>query len=201
MTPPRTLGEPGDLTGFPTAAPPKHLVRVCRAGRATWWFSADGSGRFDLHPPTGNPPTGTCYLATDAFAAVREATRLGPVSTAWVADRELRRVSPPDPNARLAATTRQAAGRYGVTPELATVIPYDLSRRWATAFRAALFDGIRHQLRHDQRARPSGIALFGPAGPADLDDGTRTPLTNAVIEAAGVRVLPPPHSTVLTVVP
>ncbi|MEB3049159.1 RES domain-containing protein [Mycolicibacter sp. MYC123] len=196
MTPARTLGEPGDLTGFPTVAPPKQLVRVCRTGRATWCFSADGSGRFDL-----SPPEGTCYLATDAFAAIREATRLGPVSTAWAADRELRRVSPPDRNARLAATTRQAAGRYGVTTELATVIPYDLSRRWAAAFRAARFDGIRHQLRHDQRACPSGIALFGPAGPADRDDGTRTPLTPADIEAAGVSVLPPPHSTVLTVVP
>ncbi|HEX7323186.1 MAG TPA: RES domain-containing protein [Mycobacterium sp.] len=192
----RTLGEPGDLTGFPAVAPPKQLVRVCRCGRATWWFSADGSGRFDLHPPEG-----TCYLATDAYAAIREATRLGPVSTAWVAGRELRRVAPPDPNARLAATTRQAAGRYRVTTELATVIPYDLCRRWATAFRAEGFDGIRHQLRHDQRARPSGIALFGPAGAADLDDGTRSALTTADIEAAGVGVLPPPHSAVLTVVP
>lgn len=168
---------------------------MCRAGQGTWWFSSDGSGRFDLQPPEG-----TCYLATDAYAAIREATRLGPVSTAWVADRELRRVSPPDRNARLAATTRQAAGRYRVTTELATVIPYDLSRRWATAFRAAQFDGIRHQLRHDQRARPSGIALFGPAGPAQLDDGTRSSLTTSDIGAAGVGVLPPPHSTALTVV-
>jgi hypothetical protein len=87
-----------------------------------------------------------------------------------------------------------------VTTELATVIPYDLSRLWATAFRSEQFDGIRHQLRHDRRARPSGIALFGPAGPADIDDGTRTPLTIADIEAAGVGVLPTPHSTVMTVV-
>lgn len=196
MSPQRTLGEPGDLTGFPAAAPPKQLVRVCRAGRATWWFSADGSGRFDLRSPEG-----TCYLATDAFAAIREATRLGPVSTVWVEERELRQVSPPDPTARLAATTRQAAGRYGVTTELATVIPYDLSQRWAAAFRAALFDGIRHQLRHDQRARPSGIAIFGSAGSAQLEDGTRSPLTAADMKAAGVDVLPPPHSAVLTVVP
>lgn len=196
MTPARTLGEPGELTGFPAVAPPKQLVRVCRSGQGTWWFSSDGSGRFDL-----DPPEGTCYFATDAYAAIREATRLGPVSTTWVQDRELRQVSPPDRNTRLAATTRQAAGRYGVTTELATVVPYDLSRRWATAFRAERFDGIRHQLRHDQRARSSGIALFGPAGPADLDDGSRSPLATADIEAAGVGVLPPPHSKVLTVVP
>jgi hypothetical protein len=196
VTPQRTLGDPGDLTGFPAAAPPRRLVRVCRAGQGTWWFSSDGSGRFDLETPEG-----TCYLATDAYAAIREATRLGPVSTAWVQDRELVQVSPPDRNARLAATTRQAAGRYGVTTELATVVPYDLSRRWATAFRAARFDGIRHQLRHDQRTRPSGIALFGPAGAAALGDGVRSPLTTAEIETAGVGVWPPPHSTVLTVVP
>lgn len=169
---------------------------MCRSGRAPWWFSADGSGRFDL-----DPPEGTCYLATDAFAAIREATRLGPVSTIWLADRELRRVTAPDPGARLAATTRQAAGRYGVTTELATVVPYDLPRRWAAAFRAVGFDGIRHQLRHDQRARPSGVALFGQAGSADLDDGTATPLTVASLKAAGVAVLPPPHSAVLTVLP
>lgn len=196
MTPQRTLGEPGDLTGFPTVAPPKQLLRVCRSDQGTWWFSSDGSGRFDLKAPEG-----TCYLATDAYAAIREASRLGPVSTAWVEARELRRVSPPDGEARLAATTRQAAGRYGVTTELATVIPYDLSRRWAIAFRARQLDGIRHQLRHDQRARPSGVALFGPAGPAQLGDGTRSPLTTADTDAAGVVVLPPPHSTVLTVVP
>ena len=195
MTPARTLGEPGDLTGFPAVASPKRLVRVCRGGQGTWWFSSDGSGRFDL-----DPPEGTCYFATDAYAAIREATRLGPVSTTWVQDRELCQVAPPDRNTRLAATTRQAAGRYGLTTELATVLPYDLSRRWATAFRAERFDGISHQLRHDQRARPSGIALFGPAGPADLDDGTRSPLTTADVEAAGVDVLPPPHSAVLTVV-
>jgi hypothetical protein len=194
MTPALSLGEPGNLTGFPAVSPPARMVRVCRATQATWWFSADGSGRFDL-----TPPAGTCYLATDAYAAVREATRLGPVSTVWVQARELREVAPPDPNARLAATTRQAAGRYGVTTELATVVPYDLPRRWATAFHAHGLDGIRHQLRHDQRARPSGIALFGSIGARSHDNGRQTRLSVAAVEAAGVRVLRPPHSMALTV--
>jgi hypothetical protein len=168
---------------------------VCRASHASWWFSADGSGRFDLVAPEG-----TCYLATDAYAAIREATRLGPVSTPWVEDRELREVAPPSPQARLAATTRLAAGRYGVTAELATVVPYELTRRWAAAFRAHGFDGIRHQLRHDQRTRPSGVALFGTAGAGHGDDGKRTALTAEAVEATGVSVLPPPSSAVLTVV-
>jgi RES domain len=196
VTPTVTLGEPGDLTGFPAVAPPKRMARVCRAARDTWWFSADGSGRFDLAPPHG-----TCYLATDAYAAIREATRLGPVSSLWVQARELREVAPPAPDARLAATTRQGAGRYGVTTELATVVPYDLPRRWAAAFHAHGFDGIRHQLRHDQRARPSGIALFGPTGARSHHNGRQTTLTVAAVEAAGLGVLPPPHSIALTVVP
>lgn len=195
MNPALTLGTPGDLTGFPSVPPPARLVRVCRAFRGTWWFSADGSGRFDLKPPEG-----TCYLATDAYAAIREATRLGPVSTIWVHDRELREVSPPDPAARLAATTRKAAGRYGVTTELVTIVPYDLPRQWAAAFRAYGFDGIRHQLRHDQRARPSGVALFGPAGDGGLDSGKRTALTTDAVTAAGITVLPPPPSAALTIV-
>lgn len=154
MTPALTLGAPGDLSGFPAVPPPARLVRVCRAARATWWFSADGSGRFDL-----NPPEGTCYLATDAYAAIREATRLGPVSTVWVNARELREV----------------------------------------AFRDHGFDGIRHQLRHDQRARPSGVAMFGPAGAATSDDGRQTPLTADAVQAAGVEVLAPPSSASLTI--
>lgn len=191
-----TLGEPGDLTGFPASGPPRKLVRVCRVGQQPWWFSSDGSGRFDLEPPNG-----TCYLAIDGYAAIREASRLGPVSTDWVEARELREVSPPDAQARLAATTRQAAGRYGVTTELVTVIPYGLSQRWAAAFQKHGFDGIRHQLRHDQRARPSGIALFGPAGPAEFDGGTASALTVAAVEGVGVKVHAPPHSAVLTVLP
>jgi RES domain len=215
IVPAVSLGEPGDLTGFPASKPPMRLVRVCRADRATWWFSSDGSGRFDLAAPDG-----TCYLATDAYAAVREATRLGPVSTAWVQARELRQVAPPDPNARLAATTRTAAGRYGVTTELATVVPYALPRRWAAAFGSHGFDGIRHELRHDQRARPSGVALFGRAsspaggrvgGPAagpvgastagslPVDDGQRTRLTPARVRAAGVDVFEIPSAASLTI--
>jgi len=191
----QTLGEPGDLSGFPAVPPPRQLVRVCQAGLQVWWFSSDGSGRFDLETPNG-----TCYLATDSYAAIREASRLGPVSTGWVEARELRKVSPPEPGARLAATTRQAAGRFGVTTELVTVVPYELTRRWAGAFRRHGFDGIRHQLRHDQRARASGIALFGPAGLAEFSNGTGSVLTVAEVLAAGVSVMPPPHSAVLTVV-
>ncbi len=186
---------PNDLGGFPFSRVPAELVRVCRSGRGTWWFSSDGSGRFDLVPPAG-----TCYLATDAYAAVREASRLGPVTPAWVAARDLRRVAPPDPEARLAATTHRAAGRFGVTTELATVLPHALPRRWAAAFRSLGFAGVRHDLRHDPRARPSGVALFGRAGATRRDDGERQRLTPAMATECGVEVLPPPRAAELTMV-
>jgi hypothetical protein len=196
VRPRRTLSEPGDLDGFPAAPPPARLLRICRRPNGTWWYSHDGSGRFDLQGPEG-----TCYFATDAYAAIREATRLGPVTPQWVAEREVRRVPPPDPRARLSATTRKAAGAYGLTQELVTIVPYDLPRRWAAAFRAHGFDGIRHQLRHDPRARPSGVALFARAGASSEPDGVRAPLAVTEVQAAGVRVLEPPHSAVLTVAP
>jgi len=194
MMPRRTLAVPGDLTGFPATRSPQRLHRVCRAEKGTWWFSSDMSGRFDLRPPEG-----TCYFATDDYGAIREASRLGPVTPAWVSMREIR-VVPGPPRARLAATTREAAARFGITNELATMIPYSLPQRWAAALRAAGFDGMRHVPRHDSRARPGGVSLFGRAGAAKGKDGARKPLTALFVEAAGVRVLPPPDSAVLRIV-
>jgi hypothetical protein len=193
MMPHRTLAVPGDLTGFPMTRSPKRLHRVCRAEKGTWWFSSEMSGRFDLRPPEG-----TCYFATDGYGAIREASRLGPVTPAWVSTREIR-VVPGPTRARLAATTREAAARFGITNELATMIPYSLPQRWAAAFRAAGFDGMRHVLRHDSRARPGGVSLFGPAGGVKGKNGASTPLTAELLEAAGVRVLPPPDSAVLRI--
>ncbi len=185
---------PPSLRGFPSSAPPARLVRVCRRGRGTWWFSSDGSGRFDLEAPHG-----TCYLATDPIGALREATRGGPVSTTWVGDRELRTVGPPDPAGRLAATTRKGAARFGLTTELVTVVPYDLPRRWAGAFHQAGFAGIRHELRHDPRARASGVSLFGPAGPGTHPDGHTDRLTTHALTRAGVQVLDVPPAAHLTI--
>lgn len=188
-----TLGPPGNLAGFPTTAVPRSLVRVCRSSAGTWFFCSDGSGRFDL-----DPPEGTCYLATDAYAAIREASRLGPVSTAWVGARQLRTVE--DVAGRLAHTTHPDAGRYRLTNELATLVPYALPQQWAAAFRAAGLDGLRHLLRHDPRGTASGVSLFGPAGAPSREDGHQEPLTPEAVRAAGVPVLDPPHSAVLRIV-
>jgi hypothetical protein len=171
-------------------------VRVCRRGNGTWWFSSDGSGRFDL-----DPPHGTCYFATDAFAALREATRTGPVSPGWIADRELRHVDPPDPKARLAAVTRAKAAAFGLTTELATITPNELLRAWAAAFWQAGFAGIRHELRHDPRARPSGVSLFGPSGDARWPGDRRQSIHRADLDGAGVEVIDIPPSAAVTILP
>lgn len=187
---------PRSLAGFPSSLPPPSLVRVCRRTNRTWWFSSDGSGRFDL-----DPPEGTCYLATDAFAALREATRAGPVTPDWVGERSLRHVDPPDPRVRLAAVTRAKAAAFGLTTELVTVIPYDLPRAWAAAFRRVWFGGIRHELRHDPRARPSGVSLFGPSGSVGWPDGRQVPIRRVDLEAAGIAVIDIPPSRAVTIVP
>ena len=195
MSPPSLPEPPASLAGFPRTQVPAHLVRVCRTSRTTWWFSSDGSGRFDLVRPRG-----TCYLATDRFAALREASRGGPVTPQWATGREVRRVAPPDPAARLAATTWARAARFGVTTELVTITPYDLPRRWAVAFWLAGFAGIRHELRHDPRARSSGVSLFGDAGDPGWAPGTAEPLTREALEHAGVSVLDIPPARSVTVI-
>jgi hypothetical protein len=186
---------PATLTGFPHVQPPARLIRISRRANTTWWFSSDGSGRFDL-----DPPEGTCYFATDTYAALREASRGGPVTPEWASHREMRLVAPPDPTARLAATTRAKAAAFGVTTELVTILPYALPRRWAAAFHRSGFDGIRHQTRHDPRARPSGVSLFGAAGDPGWPSGKREDVTRQALSAAGVAVLDVPSTASVTVV-
>lgn len=194
MSQPSLGNPPASLPGFPRAPVPASLARVGRRGKGPWWFSSNGSGRFDLRKPEG-----TCYLATDAFAALREATRAGPVTPAWVAERVLHVLQPPDQAAQLAATTRAAAARFGLTKELVTILPYDLPQRWAAAFRRHGLAGVRHELRHDPRARPSGVSLFGPADDARWPAPPPRPITEADVRAAGVPVLPVPSSATLTI--
>lgn len=158
-----SLGEPGELDGFPVW----HVLRgttfhrVTSAGNGPWWFSSDGSGRFDLRSPRG-----TCYLADDPLVALLEV--LGVLASAPVVDpavlegRSLWTIELPDQCDAADTTTRRARG-FGVTAELAAGARYALAQRWATAFAAAGFGGLRYRARHD----PGGgrcLALFGAAG-------------------------------------
>jgi hypothetical protein len=173
------------------------LARVHRAGHSPWWFSGDGSGRFD---PLGAAGVGACYLAADELGAFievfRTPTTLAAESIAG------RRVSLVELNRdlRLADLCSRRALKYGVTAELGAGGDYEASQQLASAAHAAGFDGVRWWVRHDPAQKLVGVALFGPAG--EPDDPQRWPLAEPaelgerLLKRArasfGYRVLPPP---------
>lgn len=86
----RRVSTPGsdlDIRDFPVAVLPAGtiLYRVHRDGYDPWWFSHDGSQRFDL--PT---PWGTCYLAEARMGTFLETLgRIAIIPTADIAVRRL----------------------------------------------------------------------------------------------------------------
>lgn len=183
---------PDHLDGFPAVrVAGQRWHRAHRAGRSPWWFSHDGSGRFDLAAPHG-----TCYLSSSIEAAVRE--RLGPtLSCAGVlpadeADRMA--VSRLDAEGMAADATDQRAARFGVTRELSTMTPYDRPRRWAMALHLTGYDGLVYGPRFSPGATHRALALFGDAGL----DPTRThdphPITgSSAASQAGITVVGVPR--------
>lgn len=136
--------------------------------RGCWWFAsytppATGSGRFDLASPNG-----TCYLADDVEAAVRE--RLG---SKWGTRRYLTpvalrgtvvsEVTPGVSVASVADTDNKNAVGF-VTRELASGAPYNLTQRHAAAFHAAGFAGLLYRPRFTPGA-VRALAVFGQEGP------------------------------------
>jgi hypothetical protein len=169
--------------------------RITHGEHGPWWFSSDGSGRFDL-----TPPRGTCYLADDPVLALLEVFgELVPrvVSIEVLASRRLWTLALPD-RCDAADTTVRAARGFGLTAELATITPYGRPQGWAASFAGAGFDGIRYRARHD----PGGgraLALFGAAGERTRwRRGRSSPLTGELLERlrteAGVEVARIPDS-------
>lgn len=193
----QSLGAPPEeLAGFPDCDVPDELARVCRTGAGTWWYGNSGVHRFDLPRDSGR---GTCYFATDEFAALRETFR-APVLASDLDRFELRVVSMRRDRRRLADTTSRQAAAFGVTKEICTTLDYELTQRWAARF-AEHFDGVRHELRHDPRPAASGVSLFGPAGQdASRSNGRHRKLTRAMLAAAGLRVIDRPVRAALRVV-
>ena len=185
------IGEPPeDLTDFPTLSLAGLWFRAHTAGNGVWWFSSDGTGRFDLAEPHG-----TCYLGSSVGVAVRErlGRRLasGPVPIA-VADQML--VSRVRLRSRAADLTTRAAERFGVTREISTITPYDLPQRWATALHAASHRGIRYWPRFALGADDLAVAQFGGAG-AGTRRGDPDPFSgHDALRAAGIAVLGVPRS-------
>lgn len=187
---------PANLDGFPTATVTDPHFRAHSIGRSPWWFSHDGSGRFDLRPPDG-----TCYMASHVAAAVLERlgetlVRAGRVSGAEADRMEVSRL-PTD--VVVADTTTNGATRFGLTRELGSVTPYDLPRRWASALRNAQKAGILYWPRFSLSPEHRGLALFGPAGEDTerLVDAHALPGRSAA-RVAGVAVFDPPRSVTVT---
>jgi RES domain len=182
-----------DLSGFPSYDLTRRetLYRIHRADRGPWWFSSDGSGRFDL---TGEH--GTCYLAANPVGAFIEVFRIDTViPEVELEARALSSLVAPK-RSRLADCTVSGARRFGITGAIHTQPDYALPRAWAEALAAAGFDGIRYRLSHDPSQRELGAALFGTAGDAALPVRKTEPVPAEVVDDArrrfGLVVAPTP---------
>lgn len=187
------------MKGFPrrTLRGDRTLHRIHRAASGPWWFSSDGSGRFD---PVGTE-LGACYLAELPLGAWVEVFRRQMLlAEAEVLERALLAVEL-GRDVRLADLTSRRALGFGVTASLGAGERYDDSQAFAVHAARAGFDGVRYLVRHDPAQQLYGIALFALASapdPADPDwplrDG-KAISDELVAEASrrfGYRILPVP---------
>ncbi|GAA4729713.1 hypothetical protein GCM10025782_30870 [Pedococcus ginsenosidimutans] len=191
-------GPPPSLAGFPTCtlSTGTDLYRAHLVARGPWWFGNDGSGRFDLPDPRG-----ACYTALDPASALRE--RVGPVLAAARAvpeslleDVVVSRLALPA-DREVADLQSRAAGEYGVTRELETMVPYGVPQSWARALDRAGHHGVRYGPRFTP-GDCSAVALFGDAGERDWPvDATPVP---AALVPGGPAVVRTPRRADLTVV-
>jgi len=184
---------PDDLTRFPSLDVDRRrsLYRIHRSDLGPWWFSGDGSGRFDLRDGRGS-----CYLAVTAIGASIEVFRVATlIPEAEVEARSLSSLVPPM-RARLADCTISAARKFGITGAIHTQPDYTVPQSWAEAFAVAGFGGIRYRLSHDPAQRELGVVLFGAAGEQSLPVRRTEPVPASVIETArhrfGLIVAPTP---------
>lgn len=184
---------PDDLSRFPAFGVDRRrsLYRIHRTDAGPWWFSGDGSGRFDIRDGRGS-----CYLAATPVGAFIEVFRVATViPEAEVEARSLSSLVPPA-RTRLADCTISAARKFGITGAIHTQPDYTVPQAWAEAFAAAGFGGIRYRVSHDPAQRELGVVLFGEAGEQSLPVRRTEPIPASVIEAArqrfGLIVAPTP---------
>jgi RES domain len=185
---------PPDLGGFPTVEldSTRLLYRIHRRDKSPWWFSDDGSGRFDLL----RTDHGTCYLAQRPVGAFVEVFRRDTViPQAEVAVRSLAELHAAS-TTTLANCTVSEARRFGVTAAIHSQPDYDVPRAWAQAFAEAGLGGILYRLSHDPSGSELGVALFGAAGEQNLPIESSVAIADDVLEEArmrfGILVLPAP---------
>jgi RES domain len=187
------------LTGFPrrTLRGDHTIYRIHRSATAAWWFSSDGSGRFD---PVGSGK-GACYLAERPLGAWVEVFRKEMLlAEAEIGGRSLFAVEV-ERDLRLADLASRRTLNFGVTASLGANQEYGDSQSFAERALTAGFDGIRYLVRHDPAQRLYGLALFGDPGTPDPTDprwpgGHDIELPDQLITEArsafGYRVLPTP---------
>jgi len=185
---------PDDLSRFPAFDLRRRdrLYRLHRSDVGPWWFSSDGSGRFDLR----ESDHGTCYLAVSAVGAFIEVFRVATViPEAEVEARSLSTLAPPK-RVNLADCTVSAARKFGITGAVHMQPDYALPQAWAAALAAAGFGGIRYRLSHDPAQKELGVALFGAAGQQSLPIRRTETVPPAAVEEArqrfGLVVAPTP---------
>ncbi len=163
-----------------------------RRAHAPWWFSTDGSGRFDL-----SAPRGTCYLAREPTGALLETHQGLTVVTDEALDERLLfegRIGRP---LRLANCCAPGAREFGVNAEIHDTPDYAKAQRWASAFEQAGFDGVRYFVRSDPSRMLIGYAIFGDVGhaPGHWPTGTSALISDDELRKAerwGLRVRPTP---------
>lgn len=185
---------PDDLSGFPgwTLRPDQVLARIHRRENDARFFGSSGGSRFDLPPPRG-----TLYASRTAVGSFIETFRAVPlIAQAEVDARLLARLRVPDER-RLADCTVARARRFGVTAAIHSTSDYALCQRWAAAFAAARFAGVRYRVSHDPSMHEIGVALFGDAGvdqglTVDEDAPIPADVVDEVRSRFGILVLPTP---------
>jgi hypothetical protein len=176
------------------------LYRNHAIGSTPWWFESSPQGRFNLAEPNG-----TCYLSGSRAGALRE--RIGPdlavhglVPSSVLVDRVISMLHLPASVRAANLSSNRASTGFGVTAELASMTPYDTPRAWAATLAAAGFEAIVCRLRFSAGVS-EGLALFGPAGPADWPTDPTPTGCLAVASRLGIAVIDPPDDNQLTVLP
>ncbi|HET6550793.1 MAG TPA: RES family NAD+ phosphorylase [Solirubrobacter sp.] len=188
-----------NLRGFPVRIlrGDRAIFRIHKAARGPWWFSDDGSGRFD----PGGTGHGACYFAERPIGAWIEVFRKRMLlAEEEILARALFTVQL-SRDLRLADVTSRRALKFGVTASVGAGETYHAGQRFAADALAASFDGVRYLVRHDPAQKLYGYAIFGPAGAPDPHDplwpaGSDTTIPDALVDDAQrifhYRVLPTP---------
>lgn len=172
--------------GFPrrTLRGTQEIYRIHRPETAPWWFSADGSGRFD---PVGTG-FGACYLAEQPLGAWVEVFRKGmALAESEVKGRALLTVTL-GRDLKLADLTSRRALQFGVTASIGANQDYSESQALAVNTVESGFAGLRYMLRHDPAQQLYGLALFAPASAASEDQswpaGSDSPIPRELVADA-----------------